>query len=113
MNLLIRWFINALAIVITAYLLQGVHMAGLTTALIVALVLGIINLTIKPLLFLLTLPITILTLGLFYLVINALLILLTSALVPGFRVDGFGWALLFSIILTVVNSILHKLIKEE
>jgi putative membrane protein len=113
MKLLIRWFINALAIVITAYLLQGIHITGFTTALLVALILGIINVTIKPLLFLLTLPITILTLGLFYLVINALMILLTSALVPGFRVDGFGWALLFSIILAVVNSILHALIKEE
>ena len=112
MKLLISWILNAAAILLTAYLLQGVHVADFTTALIVALVLGIINVTIKPLLFLLTLPITILTLGLFTFVINALMILLTSNLVPGFSVDNFGWALLFSIVMTVLNSILHQLIKE-
>ena len=112
MQLLILWLINALAIIITAYLLQqGIHVTDFKAALIVALVLAIINATIKPLLLLLTLPITILTLGLFILVINALLILLTSSLVPGFQVDSFWWALLFSIVLTVVNSILHKIIK--
>jgi putative membrane protein len=111
MRFLIRWIISALAIIITAYLLNGIHVANFPTAIIAALVLGIINVTIKPLLFILTLPITIVTLGLFTLVINALLILLTSALVPGFRVDSFGWALLFSIVLAIVNYLLHKLIE--
>lgn len=86
-------------------------MTDFKAALLAALVLGIINATIKPLLILLTLPITVLTLGLFTLVINALLILLTSKLVPGFQVDGFWWAFLFSIILMVVNYILYKLVK--
>lgn len=111
MRILIKWVINAIAIVITAYLLRGIHVTDFTVALIAALVLGIINVTIKPLILILTLPLTILTLGLFTLIINALLILLTSVLVPGFRVDGFGWALLFSIVLTAVNYFLNKLIE--
>ena len=72
-------------------------------------VLGIINAFIKPVLIILTLPINILTLGLFTFVINALIIILTSGLVPGFKVNGFWWALLFSIVLSIVNSFLHQL----
>jgi len=111
MKLLARWILNAIAIVITTYLLRGIHIDNFTTALLTAVVLAIINVTIKPVLFFLTLPITIFTLGLFTLVINALLILLTAAIVPGFQVDNFGWALLFSIVLTAVNYILNKLIE--
>lgn len=108
MSLIINWLISAVAIIITSYLLPGVRLAGFTTALIVAVVLGIINAVIKPILLILTLPINILTLGLFTLVINALIIMLAANIVPGFRVDGFWWALLFSIILSIINSLLHR-----
>ncbi|GAW66331.1 membrane protein [Geoanaerobacter pelophilus] len=106
MTLLVKWLVNALAIGITAYLLPGVAISGFFAALVTALVLGLVNIFIKPLLLLLTLPINILTLGLFTLVINALMIMLVAAIVPGFMVRGFWWALLFGLVLAVVNYIL-------
>ena len=109
MSILINWIISALAILAASYLLQGVHVANFTTALVAALVLGIINAFIKPLLILLTLPITILTLGLFTLVLNALLVLLASSFVKGFTVDGFWWAVAFSLVLSVINAFLQRL----
>ncbi|MCL4418943.1 phage holin family protein [Patescibacteria group bacterium] len=109
MSILIKWLLSALAILVTAYLLPGIHIASFTTALAVAVVLGIINTVVKPVLLILTLPITILTLGLFTLVINAAVIILTSYLVPGFKVDGFWWALLFSIVLSIVSWFLNQL----
>src|SRR5438445_10009120 len=107
MLILFEWFISALAILVSAYLLPGVHVATFVTALAAAIVLGIVNAILKPILILLSLPITILTLGLFTLVIDALLVLLTSAIVPGLKVDGFWWAVLFSLVLSLVNSFLH------
>lgn len=106
MSLLINWLLSGLAIVITAYLLPGVQLSGLKAALLAALALGLINALIKPVLSLLALPLTILTLGLFSLVINALLILLAAKLVPGFHVQGFWWALAFSLVLALVNWVL-------
>lgn len=103
MQILIHWLLSALAIMVAAYLLPGVSISGFFPALVAAVVIGLINTFIKPVLIILTLPINILTLGLFTLVINALLIMLASALVPGFAVAGFGWALLFSIVLFFVN----------
>ena len=103
MGILINWLASALVIVIAAYILPGVHVASFWTALLVALVLGILNILVKPLLILLTLPITLVTLGLFVFVINALLILLADAIIPGFQVDGFLWALLFSLLISVIN----------
>lgn len=111
MTILFRWLTSALAIIAVAYLLPGVHIANLVTALVVALVLGILNAVVKPILFFLTLPITILTLGLFSLVLNAVIVLLVSKLVPGFIVDGFLWALVFSILLSFINTILSHLFK--
>ncbi len=109
MQFLINLLLSGLAVVISAYILPGVHVDGFVTALIVAVVLGIVNAILKPILVILTLPITILTLGLFTLVINAILVLLVSSIVPGFRVDGFVWAFIFSIILSIVNSFLNQL----
>lgn len=103
MGMLINWLLAALAIMVTAYLLPGVQLSGFVPALLTALVLGLVNAFIKPILLLLTLPINILTLGLFTLVINALLIMLVSKIVSGFQVAGFWWALVFSVVLTVVN----------
>lgn len=102
MKLFFQWIISALAIGIAAYLVPGTDVTVLG-ALIAAVVLGALNLLIRPLLLILTLPITILTLGLFSLVINALLVMLASVLVPGFVVIGFLNALLFAIVLAVVN----------
>lgn len=113
MTLLLDWIVSTLAIIVSAYILPGVHVSSLTSAFVTAVVLGIINAVVKPVLILLSLPITILTLGLFTLVIDALLILLTSAIVPGFKVDGFLWALLFSLVLSIVNSFLHQLSHVE
>jgi len=109
MNILLKWFANALVVMIAAYLLPGVHVTDLWTALVVALVMGILNVLIKPLLIILTLPITIITFGLFLLVINGLLVLLASHIVPGFTVDGFWWALLFSLVISFINLVLSKM----
>lgn len=110
MSILVNWLLSAIAIGITAYLLPGVHInGGVATLLVLSVVLGLINAILKPILKLLTLPITILTLGLFSLVINALLILLASSIVPDFMVDGFWWALLFSIVLSLVNGFFSSL----
>ena len=101
-----RLVINMLAVGVAAYLLPGVHIEGLAAVFLLVLVLGVINTFIKPILLLLTLPITLLTLGLFSLVINALMVLLASTIVPGFTVDGFITALLFSIITSFTTSVL-------
>lgn len=110
MAFLIHWLIRAVAVVLTAYLLPGVRLSGFAAALITAAVLALINTFIRPLLLLLTLPFNILTLGLFTFVINALLIMLTSALVPGFTVDGFVTALIFSLVLAIVNFLLALIV---
>ena len=102
MSFLLQWLINGVAIIITAYLLPGVAVEGFLAALVTALILGLVNAVIRPILVILTLPLTILTLGLFTLVINALLIMLAAAIVPGFAVHGFWWALLFGIVLAIV-----------
>ncbi|MBP9686808.1 MAG: phage holin family protein [Candidatus Doudnabacteria bacterium] len=107
--LFLNWLVAAIAVLITSYILPGVHVAGLVAALVVVVILGLINAFIKPLLILLTLPVNILTMGLFTLVINALLVLLASAIVPGFQVDGFWWALLFSVLLTLVNGFFNSM----
>lgn len=108
MSILINWLLSALVIISAAYILPGVQVKGFFTALVVALILGVINAVIKPILIILTLPINILTLGLFTLVINGLLIMLTSAIVPGFQVENFWWALLFGLLLSVINTFLDK-----
>jgi putative membrane protein len=103
MRILTHWLVSAAAIGIAAYLLAGVTVTPVA-AVVLAVILGAINRFIKPLLLLLTLPITILTLGIFALVVNAGLVLLASAIVPGFVVDGFWWALAFSVVLWLVNA---------
>lgn len=110
-KLIINWLVATLAVWITAYLLPGVSLAGPVSALIAALVLGIINAFLRPLLLLLTLPLNMLTLGLLTFVINAALVMLAAAIVPGFAVAGFLWALLFSLVLTLVNAGLFALSK--
>ena len=103
MNVLVKWLISALIIIVIAYILPGAEVSGFIAAIVAALVIGLINAFIKPVLIILTLPINILTLGLFTFVINALLIMLASAIVPGFTVKNFWWALLFSLLLSIIN----------
>lgn len=110
MGILISWIVSAMVVFSIAYILPGIHIEGFTSALVVALVLGIINAFFKPVLLILTLPINILTLGLFTLVLNAILIMLVSTIVPGFTVDGFLWALIFGIILSIANTFVNKLL---
>lgn len=111
MQLIINLLINGFAVFVTSYVLSGVHVQNFLTAIIVAIVLGVVNTLIKPILLILTLPLTIITLGLFAVILNGILILLTSAIVPGFKVDSILWAILFSLVLSIVNWFLHLLTK--
>lgn len=111
MIIIVKLLINALAIYITAQIIPTVSLTGLQSALVVALVLGLINAIIKPILLFLTLPINMLSLGLFTFVINAILIILASKIVDGFTVPTFWTALAFSIILSIVSSILTWIAK--
>lgn len=113
MNSIIKFFLTGLAVLLTAYLLPGVHVENYGQALLVALVLSIANVIVKPILILFTIPLTVLSLGLFLLIINALIILMVDYFVPGFSVDGFWWALAFSLILSVFNSMFSDLTKES
>lgn len=107
MNLIIRLLINALIIMGLAWALPGIGVDSYWTALIVAVIIGLLNVFLKPFLVILTIPVTILTLGFFLLVINALIIMLASSMIDGFAVDGFWWAFLFSILMTVLNAALE------
>ena len=113
MNFLIRTLLSSIAVIIVSYLLPGVVVDGFFVAVIVAVLLSLLNMTVKPLLIILTIPLTVFTLGLFLLVINALIILLADAVVPGFQVAGFWWALLFSLLLSLTNSLLSELSGAE
>lgn len=107
---IIKFLINGFVVYATAYLLSGVSVSSFKVALIVALVLAALNILIKPILLILSLPVTILTLGLFTFVIDALMVILATKIVPGFSVDSFLTALVFSVVMTILSYILHKLI---
>jgi putative membrane protein len=111
MQVLGSLLITTLSVLVAAYLIPGVAVADIWSALIVAIVLGILNVFLKPFLLLLTLPLNILTLGLFTFVINVILIFIVAALVPGFEVSNFLAALLFSLVLSLVSGFLNKLAK--
>ncbi|MEP1490425.1 MAG: phage holin family protein [Algibacter sp.] len=113
MKLIIKLLLNAVAVVILSKILTGVHVDSYTTAIIVAIVLSILNLIVKPILVILTFPITILTLGLFLLVINAIIIFFADHLIEGFSVSSIWIAILFSILLSILQSVLHSLLKED
>ena len=106
MGIILQIIIAGLAVIITAYILPGISVTGFFTAIVIAALLALLNMTVKPLLIFLTIPITLLTLGLFLLVINAFIVIIAAQIIPGFVVDGFWWALLFSIILSLINSLL-------
>lgn len=107
-NFLIHWLVLTVALALTAYILPGVHVASVGSLLAAALVLGFLNAVLKPLLVLLTLPLTVLTLGIFYLVLNGILFALGSVLVPGFSVDGIGWAMLGAILMSLISAFIGR-----
>jgi putative membrane protein len=115
MRFLIQLIISTLAVLITAYLLPNVEIAGnsFVTALVVAAVLAFLNAVIRPIMIILTIPVTIISLGLFLLVINALIIIIADKIVDGFYVKNFWWALLFSLILSLVTSLLDGVKKRD
>ncbi len=113
MDFLIRLIVSAVAVILSAYILPGVSVKSFWTALWVALILSLLNIFVTPIMVLLTIPITIITFGLFLFVINAIVILIASALISGFKVKGFGWALIYSIILTIMSYILEEVTNVE
>ncbi|HEV3252199.1 MAG TPA: phage holin family protein [Puia sp.] len=109
MNFVTRILITAVVAFGLSYILQaGIHIDTFWTALVLAIVLAILNAIVKPILIILTFPLTLFTFGLFLFVINAFMILLASKFVQGFKVDGFWWALLFSLLLSILTSLLYK-----
>ncbi|MDT7829597.1 phage holin family protein [Pricia sp. S334] len=113
MKLILRVLLSGLAVVILSKILPHVSVDSYFTAIVVAIVLSLLNLIVRPILVILTLPVTILTLGLFLLIINAIIILLADNLISGFSVDGFWWALLFSLLLSFLQSLLYSLLDEK
>ncbi|NER12585.1 phage holin family protein [Leptobacterium flavescens] len=113
MNYILKILLSAIVVVVLSQVLPGVYVDTYWTAVIVAVVLSILNVLVKPVLILFTLPVTIMTLGLFLLIINALIIILADKLIRGFDVDGLLWALIFSLLLSLFQSVLYSLLKED
>ncbi len=109
MTILLNLIVSGIAVLISAYLIPGVHIENFFVAIVVAVVLGLVNTVIRPIVLLLTLPINLVTLGLFSFVITALMVLLTAMIVPGFEISGFVAALLFGIVLSLVNWLLFSM----
>lgn len=111
--LLVKWLCLTAAIMLTAYLVDGIQVAGFAHALGTAAVLGVLNIFLRPILFILTLPINIMTLGLFTFIINALMLKIASGLIPGFSVIGFWAAVFGALIISVVNWVLNAIIQDS
>lgn len=105
--------VNTLSVFAVSYILSGVHVDSFITAIIVAVVLSVFNVTLKPFLILITIPVTLFSFGLFLLVINVLVLYAAAALIQGFDIDGFWWALLFSLLVSLVNSVLFGLGRQN
>ncbi len=112
-GLAIRWVLNAVALLITAWILPGISVNSFGAALVAALVLGIVNAIVRPVVVLFTLPLNILTLGLFTLVINALMLMIVNSVVKGFVISGFWSAFFGSIILTVISGLLSAAVLDH
>jgi len=113
MKLILRLLLTAIAVIVLSEILPGIWVDGFGTAVIVAIVLALLRLFVKPILILLTLPLTIVTLGLFLLIVNAIIITMAGYLVSGFHVATIWWALLFSFLLSLFQSVLFSFIGEE
>ena len=107
-NMLLKWVAFALIIMFVGWLIPGIEIAGFKTALLVTFVITLINIFVKPLLVLITLPINLITLGLFSFIINALLLMLTAYLTPGFEINNFWSALLGSLLLSILSALLNR-----
>ncbi|OZI31995.1 hypothetical protein CAL29_29570 [Bordetella genomosp. 10] len=112
MSLILVWILNAVALLIVAYVLPGISVASFGSALIAALVLGLLNMLVKPVLVLLTLPITIVTLGLFLIVLNALLFWFAGSILKGFQVNGFWWAMIGAVLYSIISGLLSMLVSS-
>ncbi|MEI2415834.1 phage holin family protein [Orrella sp. JC864] len=110
MTLILVWLLNSVALLAVAYLLPGITVASFGSAMIAALVLGLLNMLVKPVLVFLTLPITIITLGLFLIVLNALLFWFAGSVLRGFNVAGFWWALAGALLYSLISGLLSALI---
>lgn len=113
MSLLIRWILNTLALFLVVTIVPGFTYRDWISLAIAAAVLGLLNAIVKPILFVLTLPITVVTLGLFLLVLNAIMLWITAWLVPGFGIEGFGWAIVGALVLSVVSLVTGRIGKPE
>ena len=112
LNILAVWIVNALALLALPYVVPSIHVAGFGTAMLVAVVLGLINAILRPLLVLLTLPVTLLTLGLFLFVINALMFWAAASLLEGFNVSGFAAALIGSLIYSLCGMVIDVAVER-
>ena len=113
MKLIINWLINAAALYVAAQLIAGVEVAGTQALLLAALVIGLVNAIVRPILRFITFPITVITLGLFYFVLNGLMLYLAAALTPGFELSGLGAAILGALVMSIVATFLHLFIKPK
>lgn len=113
MNFIIKLFISSIVVFSLSFFLPGVHVTSIVAALWVAIVLGLLNTFLKPVLVFLTIPVTLFTLGLFLLVINAMIVSICDYFIPEFQVDGFITALMFSVLLSLSQSILNKIFVSE
>src|SRR3972149_3229805 len=111
--LIAKWVLNALALYIVSKIIPGIMLTDFGSALVPGIVIGLMNALVKPILLLLTLPINILSLGLFTFVLNAALLLLASSLTPGFKIEGFWTAVIGSILLSLISTILHSLVERS
>ncbi len=106
-----QWLLNGLALYIVAHLVSGIALDGFGAALVAIIVISLVNMLIKPLLFILTLPITVVTLGLFTLLLNAAMFLLAGNITPGFYIDGLGTALIGSLLYSIISTLLQSLVR--
>ncbi len=113
MSLILRWVLNTLALFVVVKLVPNFEYTSWVTLAIAALVLGLLNAIIRPILFVLTLPITVVTLGLFLVVLNAIMLELTAWVVPGFAIHGFGWAVVGAIVLSLVSLVTDRIGRDD
>ena len=111
MMMIAQWILNALALYIVAHIVSGISLGSFGSAMIAIVIMSIVNMLVKPILFLLTLPITIVTFGLFTLILNAIMLMLVSKFTPGFHVDGLWPALIGSLLYSIIATILHTLVR--
>ncbi len=109
MHSFLRFIVASIAVVLTVYLLPGVKLDHWTTAVFLAAILGLLNIFLKPILIIFTLPITVFTLGIFLIIINGFIVIIADKIIPGFQVNSFGWAIVFSFVLSITESLLETM----